>query len=368
MASAGTVILEQVVRVKNPQPPWPEQNARRWELTTPLSKLAHSGQPEEVTPYVKRYHYGIDWQILRMKGRRFGFPVQVQAHFPERGNRQTVELLFVVTSWIPHHPPFVQSLALWQGDNLPPFALLPVTGRPILDDPSSSSEESPREVINVEDLELDENRVARLLLRLEEELPDGGSAWLEGKVIMGFVGSLSGLQLEAFYDPFGCRVRPPRNTTITRTTLEFRLDLSALPYQSSSVAACSCVLPDISEERDDDLVRKLERHSRVVRVHERMAENPLIRDGTTWLPPARDVTGHWLSHEDDEMAPVVYSLHLTPYQDGARVEIQVEAPVTSAVQHPSRAEKVCEQLLALIGCSDATTRITPVKSSEKRES
>jgi hypothetical protein len=87
---------------------------------------------ERATQSALSYHYKINWGILRLN-RQFGFPVQVQAHFPERGDRQTLELLFVLTSWIPSLYPFFQSLTLRAGAGLPRFALLPATGRPMLE-------------------------------------------------------------------------------------------------------------------------------------------------------------------------------------------------------------------------------------------
>jgi hypothetical protein len=167
---------------------------------------------------------------------------------------------------------------------------------------------------------------------------------------VGFIGSLSGLKIEAYYDAYGYRVRPPRADIISRATLTFRVDVSSLPYQSSSVVACSCDLPGMSVERDDAIIRTLERESRVVRAHEQMVEEPLLSNGAIPLPPIRDVTGHWVADKEDEMVPIVYSVHLTPYQGSTRAEIQVEAQVTSVAQHPARAEKVCRQIMELIGC------------------
>ncbi|MGH2542640.1 MAG: hypothetical protein ACRDIB_07580, partial [Ardenticatenaceae bacterium] len=295
------------------------------------------------------YHYAVDWRIPRSAPLQYAFPVQVQAYFPERGDRRTLELLFVLTGWMPTLNPFFQRLTLRQGPGMPAFSLLPVRGRPMMGGAPATTEALSRDEIVVEDLAFEQNELARLLVRLDEELPASEEGWLHGEATVGFIGSFSGMKIEAFYDSYGHRVRPPRGDVISRAVLCFKIDVAALPYQSSSTASCECYLPGLSVERDDAIIQRLETATRVVYAHEQMRDLAIPPNGST-LPPVRDITGHWLMDGSDPMAPVVYNVHLSPTHSHTKVAIRVETPVTSTEPHSTRAADICDQLTILIGC------------------
>ncbi len=343
-ATAGTVVMEGVGRVRQPTPPWPTRNVRGWALAAPLPRWpllwSRSGAPSQTL----EYHYQIDWQIPRLPY-QFAFPVQVQAHFPERGNRQTLELLFVLTGWMPRLNPYFERAILRRGRGLPPFALQPARGR-------AMAGALEQEVV-VEDALFDPNdHIARVLLRLAEEPPLGEEAWLTGEMVAGFVDTFSGMTIDACYDAFGHRLQAPQIEMLSRARLHFRIDLGALPYQSTTHHRCVTTLRGASARRDDFVVRELERQTRVVHVHERVLERALVEADTRFRVPIRDVMGHWPPAEGEEMGPVVFHLHMVPSAQHTRVQIQVELPETRTDPTHARAPAICAQLTSLLDRAD----------------
>lgn len=352
-ATGGSVVMENVFRMASqemrwsdqgarlvdPAPPWPQHGSRRWELAAPLPQwpLLWSGQGEAEKEL--RFPYKIDWWVPRMPF-RFPFPVQVQAHFPERGERRTLTLEFVLTTWMHTLHPFIRQVQLRSTGDLPPFTLLPVQGRPLT--PSNEGQ------VEIEDLNFGPDRTSRLQLRFEQAPPQDEPAWLEGTVLMFVPSALSGARIAGYFNAFG---NPEGEIGISHKTmvrLRFRINLASLAYQRLSRHEEQFALSRVSAERDDAILDALSGATHLIRAHERVLAEPLLGNGAGTYAPRREAMGRWPAMQEDDMSPIVYQVELTPEDSGTQVKIQVEAPVADDLLQKSRAEEYGRQLRELI--------------------
>ncbi len=270
----------------------------------------------------------------------------MQAYFPQYGDRRTLELLFPLTGWMHRLSPFFQKATLQRGEGMPRFSLHPSQGRSLA---GGSGEE-----VSVSDLRFGEDdHTARLLLHLEDEPPPQGQAWLTGEAVVGFVDVFSDIKIPALYDPFGHPVPEPRINKLSRATLHFRINVAALPYQSTSTTTCALTLRGISARRDDALLRALDRATRVVSVHEQLLDQLVLSDGTRLTVPTRNIMGHWPGDIGEALSPVVFHVHLLPAKSDTSLDIQVQAVDGDAAHGQARAEAICQQLKQLFQEADA---------------
>ena len=91
-AVAGSIVMENVKGVLNSDQVWPTTGARRWELAAPLPEwpFLWDMNSDAAEQTVGPFEYKILWRFWQP------FPVQVQAHFPLRSDRRTLELLFTL--------------------------------------------------------------------------------------------------------------------------------------------------------------------------------------------------------------------------------------------------------------------------------
>ncbi len=72
-AVAGSVIVENVGRIREPDPPWPESNTRRWELAQPLPRWPMLWLGEGPATQTLEFRYQVFWRIPRLPF-SFAFP------------------------------------------------------------------------------------------------------------------------------------------------------------------------------------------------------------------------------------------------------------------------------------------------------
>nr|MBA3530480.1 hypothetical protein [Ardenticatenales bacterium] len=340
-ASAGSIILEEVVKVMRPSPTWPEGKARRWELAAPIHQWPMLWQDTGESAKVMEFHYQIDWLIPRLPF-TFSFPIQVLAHFPHRGNRETLELTFAVPGWMSVLGPMMKKVILEPGEGLPEFSLQDTGGRPL---PSDSAGE-----VVIADVPFIDKREAHVRLHFATQPSQTEAAWLNGTVQVKFAETFSKLKMVAFYDPFGMHDRHFVPDTTTTATLHFRVNVASIPFEGKSVHLESIALQPAPAERDDSILQALGQATRLVKVHESSFE-PLA-DSDTLLPPTRDIMGHWPMGSGDDLSLAVFHINIHPSEKSTHVRVQVEAPVTDPAALGSRAQEIAKQLQAIVVQAD----------------
>lgn len=333
-AVAGSIVMEGVGGILNTDQVWSQKGCRRWELAARLPEwpLLWDMKEDQLEQKVGPFEYKIRWDI------RTPFPVQVQAHFPLRSDRRTVELFFTLTGSAPKWNPMLLKLVIKSGEKLPPFKLLPVQGRTILHKETNE--------IEVNELQF-ENNTARLQLRFEEPPAEGDEPlWLTGTAKLLVPGkTMSGAKIEAYYNAFGNITDNPRTKIRSWINLNFKVNVAKVPYQRISEDLREFVLEHTSAERDDVIIKALGLETQLIQAHERVQ---LLTYGVNALPPTREIVGRWPVEQDDDMLPVVYQLYLMPKEQYTQVQIRVEAPVHNDTLYDTQAPKYGKRLEQMI--------------------
>ena len=340
-AIAGSIVMESVKGVLNADQVWPTEGCRRWELAAPLPDwpLLWDMNSEVTEQKVGPFEYNILWRFW------MPFPVQLQAHFPLRSDRRTLELQFVLVGNGIGWKPMLLKLVMKAGENLPPFKLLPVQGRAILHEETNE--------IEVNELEFKDG-TARLQLRFDEPPAEGDiPLWITGASKLLVAGkTISGAKIKAYYNAFGNRVDKPRTKVLCWIDLNFKVNVAKVPYQRLSEAVSDFVLEHAHAERDDAVIKALGTETQLIQAHERVHRTQLLTYGVNSLPPTREIVGRWPVEREDDMLPVVYQLYLMPKENQTQVQIRVEAPVHNEELHKSQATEYARRLERIIRRTD----------------
>ncbi len=330
--TAGAVVMENVVRVTHPDmrwsaqgewmahpdiPAWGGQRSRRCQFTAPLAQWAALWVQGSNEPKRFEFTYLIDWWVPRNPF-RWAFPVQVQAHFPEQSDRRTLVLDVVLTNSISHFThPYIRQVTLKAGEGMPPFRLLPAEGQ--------TMESDSQDTLTITDLRLNDQRRGTLQLRFDQPLDVSTPVWLTGTATVGTVGAtFSLMEMKAYFDAFGRKARPTRTEIRSHALLDFRLNLSALPYQQRAHATVDFTLSGADAERDDVLCDYLSETTEVVYLNEQAQPIPINATHRVALPPIREVIGRFPNREDRLGIPLAYTVKLTPHHNETSVHIEVE--------------------------------------------
>ncbi|MGB0384339.1 MAG: FYVE zinc finger domain-containing protein [Ardenticatenaceae bacterium] len=340
-AVAGSVVMEGVGGILKSEEVWPQEGARRWELAAPLPEwpLLWDMKEDQLEKKVPVPKYKIRWRFW------LPFPVQVQAHFPLRSDRRTLELHLTLAGSGVKWKPFLLSLAMKRGDKLPGFKLLPVQGRSI--------QQESQDEIEVQNLEFENDR-ARVLLRFNEPVEEGNEAlWLTGSAkLLVTSTTISGVKIKAFYNAFGNLVEKPRTKVLCWVDLNFKVNVAKVPYQRISEETRELVLEHTNAERDDAILKALGQETQLIQVDERVHRAQLLSYGANDLPPTREIVGRRPVDQDDDMLSVVYQMYLTPRETYTQVQIRVEGAVNTELLYETEAAEYAQRLEQIVRRAD----------------
>lgn len=360
--SAGAVLIRNSSRVVNANmrwsdtgmplttsaPPWPHEGARRWDLTAPLIKWSYLWTGKGEHKQELTFPYKIDWWKKRgfytsafaKKDYRYPFPVQVQAYFLEQDERRILQLSFVLSSQLPVSTTNIKKVILKEGDGLPPFTLQEV--------PNGAMIESTVDNIQVSEMDFDVEHIASLQLRFKRPPLEGQheKAWLTGVILIEAPVTMSGAEIEAYYDPFGQRPHVLKTKSSSKISLKFKINVASLPYERLSRYQEELILKGINAERDDQIISSLATQSHLIRISE---QEHLTQGKNT---PRREIMGRWpVEHEYDSSLPVIFHIELTPTDTKTQLDLRVEAPVhdntleqVRAIEYGHRLRKLIQQV------------------------